>query len=38
MAIAGKGIARSHPLIPGIDLVGRVTACRGPGGSPPVTW
>ena len=26
MAIAGKGIARTHPLIPGIDLVGRVTA------------
>lgn len=25
MAIAGKGIARTHPLIPGIDLVGRVT-------------
>lgn len=26
MAIAGKGIARTFPLIPGIDLVGRVTA------------
>ncbi|MGO3506581.1 MAG: alcohol dehydrogenase catalytic domain-containing protein [Brachybacterium tyrofermentans] len=26
MAIAGKGIARSFPLIPGIDMVGRVTA------------
>ena len=26
MAIAGQGIARAHPLIPGIDLVGRVTA------------
>lgn len=26
MAIAGKGVARTHPLIPGIDLVGRVTA------------
>ena len=26
MAIAGQGIARTHPLIPGIDLVGRVTA------------
>lgn len=26
MAIAGKGVARAHPLIPGIDLVGRVTA------------
>lgn len=26
MAIAGKGVARSFPLIPGIDLVGRVTA------------
>lgn len=26
MALAGKGIARTHPLIPGIDLVGRVTA------------
>ncbi|MGO1199826.1 MAG: MDR family oxidoreductase [Dermabacteraceae bacterium] len=25
MAIAGKGIARAFPLIPGIDLVGRVT-------------
>lgn len=25
LAIAGKGIARAHPLIPGIDLVGRVT-------------
>ena len=25
MAIAGKGIARTFPLIPGIDLVGRVT-------------
>lgn len=25
LALAGKGIARSHPLIPGIDLVGRVT-------------
>jgi len=25
MALAGKGIARTHPLIPGIDLVGRVT-------------
>lgn len=29
MAIAGKGIARSHPLIPGIDLVGRVTDSAG---------
>lgn len=28
MAIAGKGIARSFPLIPGIDLVGRVTAAE----------
>src|SRR5690625_7553293 len=26
MALAGQGIARAHPLIPGIDLVGRVTA------------
>ncbi|MFC7463201.1 MDR family oxidoreductase [Brachybacterium sp. GCM10030252] len=26
MAIAGKGIARTFPLIPGIDIVGRVTA------------
>src|SRR5690625_6715052 len=26
MAIGGQGIARAHPLIPGIDLVGRVTA------------
>src|SRR5690625_7792944 len=26
MAIAGQGNARAHPLIPGIDLVGRVTA------------
>jgi acrylyl-CoA reductase (NADPH) len=26
MAIAGKGIARVFPLIPGIDVVGRVTA------------
>ena len=25
MALAGTGIARTHPLIPGIDLVGRVT-------------
>ena len=25
MALAGKGIARTHPLIPGIDLVGTVT-------------
>ena len=25
MALAGKGIARAHPLIPGIDLVGTVT-------------
>lgn len=25
MALAGRGIARAHPLIPGIDLVGRVT-------------
>ncbi|AXK44301.1 MDR family oxidoreductase [Brachybacterium saurashtrense] len=25
MALAGKGIPRTHPLIPGIDLVGRVT-------------
>ena len=25
MALAGRGIARTHPLIPGIDLVGRVT-------------
>ncbi|HEX7352174.1 MDR family oxidoreductase [Brachybacterium sp.] len=25
MALAGTGIARAHPLIPGIDLVGRVT-------------
>ncbi|MGO1482192.1 MAG: MDR family oxidoreductase [Brachybacterium sp.] len=33
MAIAGKGIARSHPLIPGIDLVGRVTDSAGPTGS-----
>ena len=29
MAIAGKGIARTHPLIPGIDLVGRVTDAAG---------
>lgn len=26
MAVAGKGIARSFPLVPGIDVVGRVTA------------
>lgn len=26
MAIAGRGIARTFPLIPGIDIVGRVTA------------
>lgn len=26
MALAGKGIVRSFPLIPGIDLIGRVTA------------
>src|SRR5699024_5711024 len=25
MALAGQGIARTHPLIPGIDLVGTVT-------------
>ena len=25
MALAGKGITRTHPLIPGIDLVGTVT-------------
>lgn len=25
LALAGRGIARRHPLIPGIDLVGRVT-------------
>ncbi len=25
MALAGKGIARTHPLVPGIDLVGTVT-------------
>ncbi|MCT1775943.1 MDR family oxidoreductase [Brachybacterium sp. p3-SID957] len=31
MAIAGKGIARTFPLIPGIDLVGRVTG-SGAGG------
>src|SRR5699024_3344793 len=30
MALAGKGIARTHPLIPGIDLVGRVTESTGP--------
>lgn len=29
MALAGKGIARTHPLIPGIDLVGRVTEVAG---------
>lgn len=29
MALAGKGIARTHPLIPGIDLVGRVTDSTG---------
>ena len=29
MALAGKGIARAHPLIPGIDLVGRVTGSVG---------
>ncbi|WP_394215062.1 MDR family oxidoreductase [Brachybacterium vulturis] len=29
MALAGTGIARSHPLIPGIDLVGRVTDVAG---------
>lgn len=28
MALAGKGIARAHPLIPGIDLVGRVTGSQ----------
>lgn len=26
MALAGRGILRAHPLIPGIDLVGTVTA------------
>lgn len=29
MALAGTGIARTHPLIPGIDLVGRVTESTG---------
>ena len=29
MTLAGKGIARTHPLIPGIDLVGRVTDSTG---------
>ncbi|MDN5685243.1 MAG: oxidoreductase [Brachybacterium sp.] len=30
MAIAGQGIVRRFPLIPGIDLVGRVTASEDP--------
>src|SRR5699024_4407068 len=30
LALAGQGIARPHPLIPGIDLVGRVTESPGP--------
>lgn len=28
MALAGRGIARTFPLVPGIDIVGRVTASR----------
>lgn len=31
MALGGRGIARTFPLIPGIDLVGRVTASQAPG-------
>ncbi|WP_449281822.1 MDR family oxidoreductase [Leucobacter sp.] len=31
LALAGRGIIRSWPLIPGIDLVGRVTASRADG-------
>lgn len=31
LALAGRGIVRSWPLIPGIDLVGRVTASRADG-------
>lgn len=34
MALAGRGIARSFPLIPGIDVVGRVTASEAAGWSP----
>ncbi len=30
MALAGRGIARTYPLIPGIDLVGRVTDSADP--------
>ena len=33
MALAGTGIARTHPLIPGIDLVGRVTDSAGSTGA-----
>lgn len=34
MAIAGMGIARSFPLIPGIDLVGRVISSDADGWAP----
>lgn len=34
MALTGRGIARSFPLIPGIDVVGRVTASEVPDWSP----
>jgi len=34
MAIAGRGIVRSWPLVPGIDVVGRVTRSASPDWSP----
>lgn len=34
LALAGRGIARTHPLIPGIDLVGTVTESADPAFSP----
>ncbi len=34
LAIAGTGVARAWPLVPGIDLVGQVTGSSSPDWAP----